>query len=194
MQAEPCPPAAEIRYLKEPLQVQSLEGEAPGYAKRLATTAFGLPSLRRWCLWIEPVPYPAERWSVRWRRAVDSATPTHTPAFRWIRDRFDPEAPASEARQTEGRGGEAFGVTRGFTLQGLNLQGLLQVTDFSSGRTGLSLHQAAGRPTPRAINVASIGIEAKPISSMLMIQLRRPARASLTLGSSPLRSGIAQRM
>ena len=73
MQAEPCPPAAEIRYLKEPLQVQSLEGEAPGYAKRLATTAFGLPSLRRWCLWIEPVPYPAERWSVRWRRAVDSA-------------------------------------------------------------------------------------------------------------------------
>lgn len=73
MQAEPCPPAAEVRYLKEPLQVQSLEGEAPGYAKRLATTAFGLPSLGKWCLWIEPVPDPADRWSVRWRRAVDSA-------------------------------------------------------------------------------------------------------------------------
>ena len=126
--------------------------------------------------------------------AVDRATPTHTPAIRRIGDRFDPEAPFSETRQAEVRGGEAFGVTRGLTLQRLNLQGLLQIADFSSGRTGLSLHQAAGRPTPRAISVANIGIEAKPISSMLMIQLRRPAKASLTLGSSPLRSGIAQRM
>jgi len=73
MQAEPCPPAAEIRQLKESLQVQSLKGEVPGYAKRLATTAFGLPSLRRWCLWIEPVPDPTDRWSLRWRRAVDRA-------------------------------------------------------------------------------------------------------------------------
>ena len=73
MQAEPCPPAAEIRQLKESLQVQSLKGEVPGYAKRLATTAFGLPSLRRWCLWIEPVPDPTDRWSLRWRRAVERA-------------------------------------------------------------------------------------------------------------------------
>ena len=73
MQAEPCPTAAEIRFLKQPLQAQSREVEAPGYAKRLATTAFGLPSLSRWCLWIEPVPDPADRWSVRWLRAVDTA-------------------------------------------------------------------------------------------------------------------------
>ena len=54
-------------------------------------------------------------------------------------------------------------------------------------------HQA-GSPTPRAIRAASRGMAAKPSSSMFRIQDRRPARASLTWGSSPLRSGIAQRM
>ena len=55
-------------------------------------------------------------------------------------------------------------------------------------------HQAAGRPTPRAISVASRGMAAKPTNSMLRIQASRWASASLTWGSSPLRSGIAQRM
>lgn len=49
-------------------------------------------------------------------------------------------------------------------------------------------------PTPRAIRVAISGMPAKPTSSMLRIQASRPARASLTCGSSPLRRGIAQRM
>ena len=52
----------------------------------------------------------------------------------------------------------------------------------------------AGRPTPRAINTAIKGTRAKPTNSMFKIQPRRWARASLTLGNSPLRRGIAHRM
>ena len=79
MQADPCPPAAEIRPLDDKLQRQSLSAPAsdadpaPGYGQRLATTQFGFPSLPRWCVWIDPDPTPVDRWSRRWRLGVESA-------------------------------------------------------------------------------------------------------------------------
>ena len=79
MQADPCPPAAEIRPLEDNLQRQlpSTSGSdavpAPGYGQRLATTNFGFPSLKHWCVWIDPEPAPADRWTRRWRLGVESA-------------------------------------------------------------------------------------------------------------------------
>ena len=79
MQADPCPPAAEIRPLDDKLQRQSLSAPgsmaepAPGYGQRLATTTFGFPTLPRWCIWIDPDPTPVDRWSRRWRLGVESA-------------------------------------------------------------------------------------------------------------------------
>lgn len=73
MLQEPCPPAVDVRPLDEPLQRRALQGEPPGYAAKLATTSFGLPSLEQWCVWIEPHPDPENRWSLRWRTNVDAA-------------------------------------------------------------------------------------------------------------------------
>ena len=73
MQAEPCPPAAEIRLIDASLKRLSVDALAPGYADALATTSFGLPSLKHWCVWIEPEPEPSDRWSQRWYRSVGSA-------------------------------------------------------------------------------------------------------------------------
>ena len=73
MQADPCPPAAEVRVLDQVLQRQQPGLETRGYSPRLATTIFGLPSLKHWCVWVDPNPEPVDRWSLRWRRGVDSA-------------------------------------------------------------------------------------------------------------------------
>ena len=73
MQPDPCPPAAEIRLIDEPLKRLAVQEPAPGYVDALATTGFGLPSLNHWCVWIEPEPDPADRWSRRWRQSVGSA-------------------------------------------------------------------------------------------------------------------------
>lgn len=73
MQPDPCPPAAEIRLLDEPLKRLAVQEPAPGYVKALATTGFGLPSLNHWCVWIDPEPDPSDRWSRRWHQSVGSA-------------------------------------------------------------------------------------------------------------------------
>ena len=79
MQADPCPPAAEIRPLEDNLQRQppsasgSEPAPAPGYGLRLATTTFGFPTLPHWCVWIDPEPEPPDRWSRRWHLGVESA-------------------------------------------------------------------------------------------------------------------------
>ena len=73
----PCPPTADIRVVESTgLQRPSRSAPAdagPGYSGRLATTAFGAPSLSHWCLWIEPLPSPPDRWSQRWSLAVETA-------------------------------------------------------------------------------------------------------------------------
>ena len=59
--------------IDESLKRLSVDDRAPGYVDALATTAFGLPSLRHWCVWIEPEPQPSDRWSQRWHRSVAAA-------------------------------------------------------------------------------------------------------------------------
>ena len=73
MQPDPCPPAAEVRPLEGALERPQVQQPLPGYAGRLATTAFGRPSLSHWCVWVEPDPAPPDRWSLRWRQGVDAA-------------------------------------------------------------------------------------------------------------------------
>ena len=48
-------------------------------------------------------------------------------------------------------------------------------------------------PTPLAINVAKKGIEAKPTSSILIINLNLETNLVVTLGNSPLLRGIAHK-
>ena len=71
---DPCPPVQQVR----PLEGQPFAGVAaeiaPGYGARLATTAFGIPSLPQWCVWVEPASGEvADRWEQRWLNAVDAA-------------------------------------------------------------------------------------------------------------------------
>ena len=71
---DPCPPVQQVRKLEgQPLTAAAAQ-QAPGYGARLATTAFGVPSLSRWCVWIEPAAgEEADRWERRWLNAVDAA-------------------------------------------------------------------------------------------------------------------------
>ena len=73
----PCPPAVDVRVvdaigLRRPHKSASAVAK-PGYADRLASTAFGAPSLPLWCLWIEPLPSEPDRWSQRWLSGVEAA-------------------------------------------------------------------------------------------------------------------------
>ena len=71
---DPCPPVQQVRRLEGQPFTAAAPETAPGYGARLATTAFGIPSLPRWCVWVEPsadeVP---DRWERRWLNAVDAA-------------------------------------------------------------------------------------------------------------------------
>ena len=71
---DPCPPVQQVRKLEgQPFTAASAE-TAPGYGARLATTAFGIPSLPRWCVWVEPAAGEvADRWERRWLNAIDAA-------------------------------------------------------------------------------------------------------------------------
>ena len=71
---DPCPPVQQVRKLEgQPLTAAAAE-TAPGYGARLATTPFGIPSLPRWCVWVEPAAAEeADRWEQRWLNAVDAA-------------------------------------------------------------------------------------------------------------------------
>ena len=73
MPIDSCPPAAEIRPVQAALNAPEPAVEPIGYSHRLATTAFGFPSLPHWCVWIQPEDTPSNRWSQRWQNAVDSA-------------------------------------------------------------------------------------------------------------------------
>ncbi len=71
---DPCPPVQQVRRLEgQPFTAAAAE-TAPGYGTRLATTAFGIPSLPRWCVWVEPAAGEvADRWERRWLNAVEAA-------------------------------------------------------------------------------------------------------------------------
>ena len=71
---DPCPPVQQVRKLEgQPFTAAAAE-TAPGYGARLATTAFGIPSLPRWCVWVQPAAGEvADRWEQRWLNAVDAA-------------------------------------------------------------------------------------------------------------------------
>ena len=71
---DPCPPVQQVRKLEgQPLTAAAAE-TAPGYGALLATTPFGIPSLPRWCVWVEPAAAEeADRWEQRWLNAVDAA-------------------------------------------------------------------------------------------------------------------------
>jgi len=71
---DPCPPVQQVRRLEgQPLTAAAAD-TAPGYGARLATTAFGIPSLPRWCVWLEPAAGEvADRWEQRWLSAVEAA-------------------------------------------------------------------------------------------------------------------------
>ena len=71
---DPCPPVQQVRKLEgQPFTAAAAE-KAPGYGARLATTDFGIPSLPRWCVWVEPAAGElADRWERRWLNAVDAA-------------------------------------------------------------------------------------------------------------------------
>ena len=71
---DPCPPVQQVRRLEgQPLTAAAAD-TAPGYGARLATTAFGIPSLPRWCVWLEPAAGEvANRWEQRWLSAVEAA-------------------------------------------------------------------------------------------------------------------------
>ena len=71
---DPCPPVQQVRKLDgQPFTAAAAE-TAPGYGARLATTAFGIPSLPRWCVWVEPAAGElADRWERRWLNAIDAA-------------------------------------------------------------------------------------------------------------------------
>ena len=71
---DPCPPVQQVRKLEgQPFTAAAAE-TAPGYGARLATTAFGIPSLPRGCVWVQPAAGEvADRWEQRWLNAVDAA-------------------------------------------------------------------------------------------------------------------------
>ena len=71
---DPCPPVQQVRKLEgQPFTAAAAE-TAPGYGARLASTAFGIPSLPRWCVWVEPAAGElADRRERRWLSAIDAA-------------------------------------------------------------------------------------------------------------------------
>jgi len=78
------------------------------------------------------------------------------------------------------RRGERTDITRSFRGNcALQRRGLHNTNRLGWGAE-IHWRQAAGNPTPRAISVAIKGIEAKPASSILMIQLKRLANTSVT--------------
>ena len=71
---DPCPPVQQVRRLEGQPFTAAASDTAPGYGARLATTAFGIPSLPRWCVWLEPAAGEvANRWEQRWLSAVEAA-------------------------------------------------------------------------------------------------------------------------
>jgi hypothetical protein len=80
---EPCH-LAQIRAAVTPVMlIQPPAGPPPpGYANQLRTTPYGWPTLRRWCVWIEPVsdsghdPSAEGLRSVQWQQAVRAALQT----------------------------------------------------------------------------------------------------------------------
>ena len=79
----PCLAAAEIRVidpmgLRRPPPSSSLP-KGPGFADRLATTVYGAPSLKHWCIWVEPLPAESDRWSQRWLSGVEAALESWSP-------------------------------------------------------------------------------------------------------------------
>ncbi|KZR86775.1 matrixin family protein [Synechococcus sp. BIOS-E4-1] len=71
---DPCPPVQQVRRLEGQPFTAAAAQTAPGYGARLATTAFGIPSLPRWCVWVEPAAAAeADRWERRWLNAVNAA-------------------------------------------------------------------------------------------------------------------------
>ena len=74
MLEDPCPPVQQVRQLEGQPFNGAAADTAPGYGARLASTAFGIPSLPRWCVWVEPAAAEvADRWEQRWLNAVDVA-------------------------------------------------------------------------------------------------------------------------
>jgi len=74
MPSDPCPPVQEERLLEgEALRVAPAAA-APGYGRRLARSDYGVPSLKRWCVWIQPAAAEQpDRWERRWLDGVDAA-------------------------------------------------------------------------------------------------------------------------
>ena len=76
MQPELCPPQQQVRTLRVALERQA-PGHRPGYASSIATTSFGQPVLKHWCVWVQPADAtPANRWDQRWLDQVSSALST----------------------------------------------------------------------------------------------------------------------
>ena len=74
MQADSCPPAQTVRVLEGETLNARVADRAPGYGARLATSRFGVPSLPRWCVWVEPSSgAEPDRWERRWLNSVDQA-------------------------------------------------------------------------------------------------------------------------
>ena len=76
MQPELCPPQQQVRTLQVALERQA-PVQRPGYASSIATTSFGPPVLKNWCVWVQPADAtPANRWDQRWLEAVSLALTT----------------------------------------------------------------------------------------------------------------------
>ena len=72
--AEVCPPAQDVRILEGERLNALAAAQAPGYGTSLATSRFGVPSLPRWCVWVEPpIGVEPDRWERRWSDSVDQA-------------------------------------------------------------------------------------------------------------------------
>ncbi len=71
---DPCPPAQNIKVLEGETLNAPLADQAPGYGHKLATSNFGVPSLPRWCVWVEPaIGGESDRWERRWLDNVNQA-------------------------------------------------------------------------------------------------------------------------
>lgn len=75
MAPDACPPAQAVRVVDvSPLQRSEPAVDPSGYADSLATTPLGWPSLKRWCVWVEPAASPEpDRWEQRWIVSVEAA-------------------------------------------------------------------------------------------------------------------------
>lgn len=72
--ADVCPPEQAIRVLEGETLNALAAAQAPGYGTKLATSRFGIPSLPRWCVWVEPSSgLEPDRWEQRWINSVDQA-------------------------------------------------------------------------------------------------------------------------